>query len=284
MKEAPTVSVIMPFLDEERFIREAIDSVLRQPFGDWELLLVDDGSTDGSSAIAQGFSAQQPSKIRYLNHPGHVNKGSSASRNLALAHARGNYIAQLDADDVWLESKLATQVPQLDQAPDVGMLYCTTRYWYSWTRDTADLHRDSLYQPVQSDTVYDPPRLLKDFLVGKTLMPCVGSTLVRREALVACGGWDDSFRNLYDDQVLFAKLCLSTRIMVRPECHDLYRQHEDSTCAIGYRTDGEAKARYHFHEWLADYLASHPLCDGELWSTVERKRARSRQKLPSGTR
>jgi glycosyltransferase involved in cell wall biosynthesis len=111
ISDTPVVSIITIFLDEERFIGEAVESVSAQTYRDWELLLLDDGSTDGSTEIARRFTEQHPGWIRYLDHPGHANRGMSATRNLGLAHARGPFLAFLDADDVWLPSKLAEQVP-----------------------------------------------------------------------------------------------------------------------------------------------------------------------------
>src|SRR5713226_10047705 len=99
MRNQRLVSVIMIFLDEEKFIREAIESVFPQTYDNWELLLVDDGSTAGSTDIARRYAEQHPGKVRYLDHEGHRNRGMSASRNLGIRHARGDYIAFLDADD-----------------------------------------------------------------------------------------------------------------------------------------------------------------------------------------
>jgi glycosyltransferase involved in cell wall biosynthesis len=98
----PLVSVIIIFLDEERFIQEAIESVFAQTYSHWELLLVDDGSKDASTQIARRCAETNPGRVRYLEHEDHRNRGMSASRNLGLQHAKGDFIAFLDADDVWL--------------------------------------------------------------------------------------------------------------------------------------------------------------------------------------
>lgn len=89
MSEAPLVSVVTIFLDAERFIEEAIESVFAQTYDRWELLLVDDGSTDRSRDVARRYAARYPSRVRYLEHPGHQNRGMSPSRNLGIAHAAG---------------------------------------------------------------------------------------------------------------------------------------------------------------------------------------------------
>ncbi len=86
---APRVSVICIFFQAERFFREAIDSVLAQEGADFELILVDDGSTDSSTQIAREYCALDPGRIRYLEHPGHANRGMSATRNLGLRSGAG---------------------------------------------------------------------------------------------------------------------------------------------------------------------------------------------------
>ena len=111
----PKVSVITIFYNANKFLEEAIQSVLSQTYVDWELLLVDDGSTDNSPGIAQKYAQINPQKVFYLEHPGHKNCGMSATRNLGLRRAQGEYIAFLDADDVWLPKKLEQQSKILDQ-------------------------------------------------------------------------------------------------------------------------------------------------------------------------
>jgi glycosyltransferase involved in cell wall biosynthesis len=132
MYEKPQVSVIVIFLNEEQFLEEAIASVFAQSYARWELLLVDDGSTDGSTAIARQYAQQYPEKVRYLEHEGHLNRGMSASRNLGARHAAGKYIAFLDGDDVWLPNKLEQQVAILEVHPEAAMVYGPLRRWYSW--------------------------------------------------------------------------------------------------------------------------------------------------------
>ena len=126
----PLVSVVVPVYRAERFLDEAIASVRAQRYSEWELLLVDDGGDDGSAAIAKAHVARDPHRVRLLSHPNGENRGASASRNLAIRHARGTYVALLDADDVWLPEKLEAQVALMEANPDVGMLYGNSLYWY----------------------------------------------------------------------------------------------------------------------------------------------------------
>ena len=92
----PRFSIIIPIYNEEAYLREAIDSVLAQTVSDWELLLVDDGSTDASAAICADYAASD-ARIRMLRQP---NRGLSAARNAGLAAAKGEWIAFLDGDDL----------------------------------------------------------------------------------------------------------------------------------------------------------------------------------------
>src|SRR5437763_4919692 len=87
------LTLFIIFLNAERFLDEAIGSVFAQTYREWELLLVDDGSTDKSRNIAEHYAEQYPDKVRCLEHEGRQNRGMSASRNLGIAHAKGEYIA-----------------------------------------------------------------------------------------------------------------------------------------------------------------------------------------------
>src|SRR6266496_5699717 len=197
----PLVSVVVIFLNAERFIEEAIASVLAQTYPAWELLLVDDGSDDGSTAIARRYAEHCPTRVRVLNHPGQANRGMSASRNLGLHHASGEYIAFLDADDVWLPCKLEQQVALLSACPEAAMVYGPTRWWYSWTGKPDVASRDFVHQlGVPPDTLIHPPQFLTLFLEREGLSPCTCSMLIRRQAIERIGGFEERFRGLYEDQ------------------------------------------------------------------------------------
>ena len=101
----PQVSCVIIFLDERDYLSESIESVIAQSSDQWELMLVDDGSTDGSTEIAQRYAALHPGKINYLEHSGHRNCGMNVSRNLGIKRSSGDFIALMDADDVWMPEK-----------------------------------------------------------------------------------------------------------------------------------------------------------------------------------
>ena len=113
----PEISVIMPVYNGERYIREAVESVLHQTFSDWELIIVNDSSTDGTEKILESFSDP---RIKVLKN--NRNLGSVGSRNKAFLVARGEFIAILDADDIAMPARFEEQVKFLRFHPDVGLV------------------------------------------------------------------------------------------------------------------------------------------------------------------
>lgn len=273
--QKPLVSIIIIFLNAERFIDEAIQSVMSQTYTHWELLLVDDGSTDSSTQIAKRYADQHAGQVHYLEHDGHRNRGMSPSRNLGIRHAQGGYVAFLDADDLWLPTKLEDQVQILAARPDVDMLYGNTKYWYSWTQGREADTRD--FVPalgIKPNSVIEPPNLLPQFLRGQVAVPCTCSILVRRNAAEAVGNFDERFagnHNLYEDQAFYAKLCLTSRVYVSDRCWDWYRQHPNSSIAVAQRQRREQAARQYFLNWLEEYLRQQQVSSDEVWQALRRE-------------
>jgi glycosyltransferase involved in cell wall biosynthesis len=116
----PLVSVVIPFFNREHCLGKAIESVLNQSFDNWEIVLVDDGSTDGSLRIAQRYCAKYPERIRVLIQH---NKGPSAARNRAIRESRGELIGILDSDDQWRPGFLETTTAAVQQCPAVDWVY-----------------------------------------------------------------------------------------------------------------------------------------------------------------
>jgi glycosyltransferase involved in cell wall biosynthesis len=275
---ASLVSVIIIFRDPGAFIEEAIDSVFAQTHRAWELLLVDDGSTDESSGIARRFAAAYPAQVRYLEHPGHENRGMSASRNLGIAEARGDFIAFLDADDVFLPRRLERHLEVLNAALDVAMVYGPTLYWYGWTGRPEDVSRDFIGNLHAEDgTRFDPPELLRRFLrSGGAALPGICSLLARREAVRHIGGFEESFRGAFEDQVFLSKMALHAPILVVKECLDKYRQHNASysaqaVSAAHYHPKRANPARRTFLDWLEAYLRARQVRDPLVWRWLDRE-------------
>jgi glycosyltransferase involved in cell wall biosynthesis len=272
----PLVSVIIIFLDEERFVQEAIESVFAQTYGHWELLLIDDGSKDASSQIARRYAEKNPGRVHYLEHEDHQNRGMSASRNLGLQHAKGEYIAFLDADDVWLPAKLERQLAIMRSEPAATMVCGPVQWWYSWTGNADDAQRDFVAAPScpASGTLLAPPQLLIRLLEHETVTTTSG--LLRREAVESVGGFEEIFHGLYEDQAFCAKLCLKAPVFVASECWYRWRKHPDSSCSVAVSTGQYGHARLAFLEWLEAYLHQHEITDSRVWSILRKELWRSR--------
>jgi glycosyltransferase involved in cell wall biosynthesis len=119
MSKRDDVSVILPVFDGELYLAEAIESVLAQTHPPQEIIVVDDGSTDGSSRIAQKYAERQ-SNVRCFRQP---NRGIGSARNHGVSEARGDYLAFLDADDLWPADRLALQRAVFDQTPGVDLVF-----------------------------------------------------------------------------------------------------------------------------------------------------------------
>src|SRR5690349_22766141 len=277
MESKSLVSVIIIFLNAERFIEEAIESVLQQTYGAWELLLVDDGSHDNSTQIARRYAERLPDKVRYLEHRGHANLGMSASRNLGIRHSRGEFIAFLDADDVWLPHKLNEQVAILNAHPQAAMLYGRTQKWFGWTGDPEDIKKDVLTElAVEPETLAQPPVLLTRFLKNEHIYPCTCSMLVRRAAFDEVGMFEESFRGAYEDMVFHTKLFLNAPVFVSGQCWDRYRRHADNSwkrmVAAGlYDPLKPNPLRRDYLRWVERYLISRGVIQGEVWSTLQQE-------------
>jgi glycosyltransferase involved in cell wall biosynthesis len=260
----PRVSIICIFHQEERFLAEAIESVLAQEWTDWELILADDGSTDRGTAIALEYCNRHPGRIRYIDHPGHANRGMSATRNLGLTQARGELIAFIDGDDAWVPAKLLEQVAILDGNPRLGAVFGSLTYWESWSGGTDFVEASGHV----SDRVVEPPEALFR-LYPLSTMPGGGGAdlLVRRAAVDLAGGFAEEFTGLYEDQAFFVKLYMRVPVMFSSRSWVYYRRHPDSCVVVTHAAGLYLPWRRRFLVWLEGQLD--PL------SPPMRKRARS---------
>lgn len=255
----PEVSVITAFYNEERFLAEAIESVIRQDYTNWELILIDDGSCDKSTQIAKDYAKTYAGKIFYVEHEGHANKSTAASRNLGISKARGELVAFLDADDVWEPAKLSTQVWLMRSHPQVAMLLEASEYWNSW--DTNQKQDIVIQVGKVRDRVFEPPELAETlYPLVKVAAPCPSAIMVRRTALIKHGGFESSFTGkyqLYEDQAFLMKFYLNEYIYISSVCNNKYRQRTGS-CVQWVRKEGSYHVvRKYFLNWMQQYMQQH---------------------------
>jgi glycosyltransferase involved in cell wall biosynthesis len=273
---APLISVIMPFYNGEKFLAAAIDSVLAQSYRQWELLLIDDGSVDGGTAIAQDYAQRFPDQVRYFDHPEHRNRGKSTSRNLGIEQALGKYMTFLDADDIFLPDKLRLQVEIMETQPAIGMVYGRTLYWYDWEEKGKRRKRDHMGKlGLHPDQLIHPPGMATYFLINPGRVPCICSLLARADLMREIGGYDESIQHLYEDQVLIFKLCLKAPVYIINDCGEKYRQHPHSSTNIAIREGAYHPmklnpTRHIFLNWLKDYIEREGTSDESLQAALQR--------------
>jgi glycosyltransferase involved in cell wall biosynthesis len=270
MKVPPLISVVMIFWNARPFFKEAIQSVFNQSYPAWELLLVDDGSADGSAEIALQAAARHPGRVHYLHHEGRQNRGMSASRNLGIFHSNGEFVAFLDADDVWLPDILADQAALMAAHPEAAMVFGQLLYWYGWNGAPEDCQRDYVEAlGVPPNTLVRPPVLVPLFLQNKAAVP--SGILVRRGLFEQVGPFEEAFRGEYEDQVFCAKVCLQAPVFAAGQCWYRYRQHQGSSVAVGHQTGETASARLSFLNWLETYLIEQNISDPLVWQALHQE-------------
>ena len=204
----------MPVFNSERFLAEAIESILTQTFTDFELIIVDDGSTDGSADIIRAY-AEQDSRIRFVQLA--ENMGDAGARNASIARASGEYITGMDSDDISLPERLQKQVDFLQTNPEIGGV---------------GTHADVVCEDLQYIFSRRPPQkhalILLDKYIGDPFVHA--SVMMRRNLPLDVGGYDETMRYAADSD-LMTKLMGQTHFANIPETLYLYRRHDAQNTA-----------------------------------------------------
>jgi glycosyltransferase involved in cell wall biosynthesis len=205
----PKVSVIIPVYNGARFLGRAIESVVSQTYPNWELIVVDDGSTDETLRVLSAFG----SRLQVIRQE---NLGQSVARNTGMQSARGEYIAFLDSDDMWDSEFLETMVSVASQHPQASVYYCSARLMDAEGRDLPQLTSACL---APTNLIYKT-LLRANFLI-------VGAVLIRRSAILAVGLFDPSLRAV-EDWDLWLRLARNHVFVGIPKCLVRKRLHSSS--------------------------------------------------------
>jgi glycosyltransferase involved in cell wall biosynthesis len=260
----PLVSIILCYYNEEQFLPEAVTSVIAQSYANWELLLVNDGSSDQSEAIARRFAEGDPKRIFCLHHPGHCNEGLSASRNLGIDRCHGDFVAFIDADDVWDQDKLEYQLTIFKRQPNITVVLESSLYWNSWN----DLSRADILIPVGApEGIYSPPALMLSlYPLGVGAAPCPSGIMVQASVLRRFR-FESSFKGIYqmyEDQAFLCKLYLNENVLVSAACHNKYRQRPSSLVASVNGSGKYHTVRKYYLQWFSRYLNEHRLGNAKV--------------------
>ncbi len=228
---APAVSIIIPTYNCERYIAETLGSVIAQTVGDWEVIVVDDGSRDRTVEIASGMDP----RIRVIEQK---NAGVCVARNKGFDASRGRFLCFLDHDDYWFAEKLERQLGWMERRPELGVVYSNCTYW---------LPQQGRFAPAESLRPTDDADVLDEAFTGWVyhqfmLDSCAltSSAMIRREALQACGLFDVTLP-YSEDWDLFLRLSRSYQFAQMRWASTLYRQHERQGSRmvrpVDYRTE-----------------------------------------------
>ena len=267
------VSVIIPAFNAERYIRNTLRSVSAQTHRELDVIVVDDGSTDSTRDILSDHGRSDP-RVRLLSQP---NLGAAAARNYALSHARGPYLAPIDADDLWHPRKIERQLEILRQGgPGIGVVYC----WTCVIDETGSVIAYKRPGPPGDQAFL---QLMTSNFVG-----CASVPLMRTDAVLTAGGYDASLRRAgaegCEDYCLYLKLVESRRFALVPEFLVGYRQAAGSMSANVFRMQRSHKlmmrdvARRHpevprhviktSHRRMGLWLMSNCLRNRRIWSLL----------------
>jgi glycosyltransferase involved in cell wall biosynthesis len=266
----PLVSVIIPFYDREDFLREAIESIIFQSFTDWELILIDDGSTDNSAAIAKKFVQKYPNKVFLIEHENHKNRGASASRNLGILHSQGEFITFLDSDDVYFFDTLERELKCFENCPQAHAVCGTLQFWYSWgSKKVRNQSEFTVNLGLKINHLHSAPTLLIHNLKSLGRKPSINSIMIRRDFLNQVGAFEDDFLQVSEDQVFWSKISLRGNIFIMDDCLAKYRQHPMSSTQIAINNNHDIADWKVFLDWLEKYLAKQEISNQELWQALK---------------
>ena len=224
----PRVSIIIPAYNSSRYLAEAIDSVLAQTFQDFEIIIVDDGSTDGTLQVARNY----PQLLRVVSQQ---RLGPSAARNAGIQVSKGEYLVFLDADDLLLPSKLEAQVFYLDDHSEVDVVY-SNGYCF-WAADNGS----EIRIPFSNQGLLHPhlgqPEESLPVLAIQNAFP-IHAALVRLPAIEHVGGFDQALFGR-EDWDLWLRVAESHRFAYLDKYVALYRQ---ATAGVSDQFDDQAQA------------------------------------------
>jgi glycosyltransferase involved in cell wall biosynthesis len=242
------VSIILPTYNRARFLPEAFDSICRQSFADWELIVVDDGSTDNTEAVMAEWMPRLGGRARYVKQS---NRGAYGARNTGLEHVTREYVAFFDSDDLWLPHHLFNCVAALDASPDVDWVYgacrCVDPDGVVVQETTFDLptgprpFRQLTVRAVGTLNVIDDPGVVSCQLTHG-LYAGLQNSVIRRQVFDGHRFYEDS-RVVDDVMFLVRALVRGARIGYLNDVHVIYRIHDDNSSGSSTASNRSSLAR-----------------------------------------
>ncbi len=250
----PGVSIVVPLHDGAGTVIETLDTVRAQTFADWELIVVDDASTDDGPARVRDWAGSADRPVQVLASTGALPVGPSASRNRGLAAATGRLVTFLDADDLWAPGFLAARVTTLDGAEDLGLAWGPARYWYP---DHPELSFEQPTGLAHGSARFERRGPLAGWLRDLRTTPCTCATVFRRDALVAVGGFPEALRR-GEDIAACLLVAADHASAFDPEVLVQYRRHPASATATSARRGSQSLDDLDFGRWAVNWTGGRP--------------------------
>jgi len=286
-RRVPEVSIVTPYLNAQPTLERAIESVLSQSLAQWELLLVDDGSTDGSVEAARRYAREYPNKIRCLRHPGGAHRGTFASRILGARKSSAPVIAFLDADDLWDRDYLAFHLRfwKRHDRRGVALSYGPAYHWFPG--DPSGRHDFVQTLPSRKDAIFAPGELLQNFLSGNFAgAPKPSCCLVRRDDFLELASFSDAARRSASVEDWFLAWGIGARWPIAMHTRPLVRYRRKHPVGM-LPADAVRKSLQHellalrvIRSDLSRRIPDHPLLDAE-GIPARLKRLRRFRRLPT---
>jgi glycosyltransferase involved in cell wall biosynthesis len=246
----PVVSVVIPIYNGGKYIASTLESILSQSYSPFEIIVIDDGSTDDGPGKVSEYVEKYPHQIRMLRHPDGGNHWITASRNLGIRNARGTHIAFVDSDDLWLPQKLECQMEMFSRYPDAGLVYART----SFIDGTGSvLPAEGKYTAAGKGTP-GPPRYIFGELIKENFIPTL-TAIVRKDCLERVGLFNVQSRYQFEDWIVFSKIAYFYKIGYVHEVVAGYRFHDGNYSAHISDTGRFFKADEHYTIVLFSDLA-----------------------------
>lgn len=209
-----TVDIIIPAYNAARYLPAAIESVISQTFDDWRIILVNDGSTDDTAAIASAFQAKLGDKMLVITQ---ANAGLPAARNAAIRNSSAEFLAILDADDIWLPNRLAESLKAFDARPEVGLSYGLI----TWMDETGKPLETFAGNPRDAEG-----KIARSIYLRKVELPCPTITF-RRKCVEEVGMFDETMRAT-EDRDMWLRIALRYEVAFIPKVIAYYRTSANS--------------------------------------------------------
>jgi len=237
----PQFSVIMPCFNHAKFVAESMEGVLQQSIGDLELIVIDDCSTDASREVIEKFVLSD-SRVRAIYHG--TNLGASRSRNDGIRAAHSQYLAFCDADDVWMPTKLASQLELLEKHPMHEVAYSDAKIIDEYGKETGERFNDRFPVPGNGSGRLFEELCTRNFVNMQTV-------IVRRECLEDSGYFDERIKWV-EDWWFWVKISYKHSFVYTAESLAKYRVHQQSTGRV-QRKGYKANRMKVFHRTLRNY-------------------------------